>query len=53
MPVKECFGRVIADSGKLDECRGCEEREACQAVQWGDDYSGTGATVGKGSRLET
>jgi hypothetical protein len=38
--MKECFGRTITDSDKLDECRTCELREACQAVQWGQESSG-------------
>lgn len=38
--MKECFGRTITESSKLEECRTCELREACQAVQWGDDSSG-------------
>ena len=46
--MKECFGRTITESSKLDECRTCELREACQAVQWGEDSSGA-RVVGDGS----
>jgi hypothetical protein len=37
--LKECFGHVIKDTRKLQECRGCEEREACRAIQWGQEAS--------------
>jgi hypothetical protein len=37
--LKDCFGHVIKDSRKLEECRGCEDREACRSIQWGQEAS--------------
>ncbi len=36
--VKECFGRIIKDSTKMAECKICELREECIAVNWGTTY---------------
>ncbi len=32
--MKDCFGKIIKDSGKLDECRTCEYLEECKAINW-------------------
>ena len=32
--MKECFGKIIKDSQKMEECRRCELLEECKALNW-------------------
>ncbi|MEW5806468.1 MAG: hypothetical protein AB1756_03830 [Acidobacteriota bacterium] len=32
--MKECFGKIIKDSKKMEECRWCEFLEECKAINW-------------------